>query len=434
MKHIERLVEILNQHSDIDVYQINWNNIERNELYYVLDRLETSRIVTYESASVTVYVDFEENNIKYRGSSAFDLDCNLTDEEINIRIKEAIYRAKFVKNKFFGLPKNNNDFSYVENSNIKNEDGKAIAFKIADAIFKANVYQEGWINSTEVFVSKNNWHFINSLGCDYEYSTYNMMIEVIPTWSGKKEEVELYYSQYANNVDYNYITSEVDAILLQAKYRSEAETLPDDLKECDVILQKEEVSEFLSFFVSNMNYSVQYRKMSRYNVGDILQDEKAVERFNMTMVPAIKGSNRSRPIDDYGTVLKPIKVIENGKIINTYGDCKIGYYMNIEKPTGRLGNVDVGLGSKSFKEMKEKPYLLALNFSAFQLDDYSGYYGGEVRLGLYFDGKNLKPVTGFSIAGNIYEDVDKVSLSNDDITLPGYHGPKYLQVKMSISK
>ena len=57
-----------------------------------------------------------------------------------------------------------------------------------------------------------------------------------------------------------------------------------------------------------------------------------------------------------------------------------------------------------YKELVKEPYLEILGFSAFQLDSFSGFYGGEVRLALYFDGKKLTPVSGFSISGNLFDD------------------------------
>ena len=54
--------------------------------------------------------------------------------------------------------------------------------------------------------------------------------------------------------------------------------------------------------------------------------------------------------------------------------------------------------------------------------------GGEVRLGFYFDGEKEIPVTGFSISGNIHELKKNLTLSSDTVTLPRYHGPKYVLI------
>ena len=83
--------------------------------------------------------------------------------------------------------------------------------------------------------------------------------------------------------------------------------------------------------------------------------------------------------------------------------------------------------------MTSEPYLECLYFSSFQMDSFTGYYGGEVRLGIYFDGNKKIPVSGFSISGNIYEDINKMKFSKEKTSIDGYEGPKYLEVLMSIN-
>ena len=84
--------------------------------------------------------------------------------------------------------------------------------------------------------------------------------------------------------------------------------------------------------------------------------------------------------------------------------------------------------------MKKEPYVRCVKFSSFQLDDDSGFFGGEVRLGFYYDGEKEIPVTGFSIAGNLYEVKGKVNFSKEITVESDYIGPKYIEVKdMSIN-
>ena len=63
------------------------------------------------------------------------------------------------------------------------------------------------------------------------------------------------------------------------------------------------------------------------------------------------------------------------------------------------------------------------------MESDSGYWGGEVRLARYFDGKKYIPLTGFSIAGNLYEDLRKVEFSRQEKTTSRYKGPEYLIFK-----
>ena len=90
----------------------------------------------------------------------------------------------------------------------------------------------------------------------------------------------------------------------------------------------------------------------------------------------------------------------------------------------------VECGNTSETELKKEPYIECLKFSGMQMDSISGFFGGEVRLGIYFDGTNTYPVTGFSISGNIKEKRSELTLSKEQIsTSSGYEGPKYILVK-----
>ena len=104
-------------------------------------------------------------------------------------------------------------------------------------------------------------------------------------------------------------------------------------------------------------------------------------------------------------------------------------YLGIKKPTGMIPNVVVKHGSKSIKEMKNEPYLECVKFSSFQVDHYSGFFGGEVRLGYYFDGEKTYPVTGFAISGNIHNLKGSLVFSKEIETKVRYKGPKAVEIK-----
>ena len=104
-------------------------------------------------------------------------------------------------------------------------------------------------------------------------------------------------------------------------------------------------------------------------------------------------------------------------------------YLGEENPTGNFTNMKVNCGNTTEEELKKEPYIECLKFSGMQMDSFSGFFGGEVRLGIYFDGQNAYPVTGFSISGNIFEKRGVLTLSKEQISSSiGYEGPKYIFV------
>ena len=425
-KEVQRIENLIKSCNVVD-YKINYKNTSSCELYYVLNKLETAREVNVEEINVTIYKDFDG----FKGSSVFTISPGYSDEEIKERINNAYERCSYVKNKHFNLPEK----EAIDLSSFKSdfdEDLNTVATNIAKQIFKADVYREGWINSTEIFVSKITNEFLSSKGVNVCYPMTKVMLEIIPTWSGEKEEVELYFTSQSSKVKYEKIFNEVNNILENAKNRSEAVKL-ENVKTCKVILGQDEVRSAIKEFTGHLAYSSKFRHMSKYNVGDLIQQGDECDKLTVIAVPYLENSTLSSPIDSLGTVLKETVLIEDGKAVNMYGDAQSGQYLGVEKPIGAFRNVLVKPGSKTYAEMTSEPYLECLYFSSFQMDSFTGYYGGEVRLGMYFDGVKKVPVTGFSISGNIYEDINKMRFSKEKASIEGYEGPKYLEVTMSIN-
>ena len=50
--------------------------------------------------------------------------------------------------------------------------------------------------------------------------------------------------------------------------------------------------------------------------------------------------------------------------------------------------------------------------SGLQVDLYTDYIGGEIRLALYFDGKDIRPVTGISFSARLGETLSHLRLSS----------------------
>lgn len=428
-KEITRIKNIINEVNGITDYQIHYTHKKSCQLYYVLKNLETARDVNVDLTNITIYKDFDN----FKSSSSVKVSSSYSDEEIKDKIEEAYNNCKYVKNKYYKLPSNENIIQKEYQTNISKDNLNDQALEVAKAIFKADVYENGWINSTEIFLEVEENEFLNSQNVYAKYPKYRLMIEVIPTWKGEKEEVELYLSYESNKIDLDKITTIVNNKLMDAKNRGLA-TEVENVKDIDVVLGLEETSQICKFFTYDLGYSSQIKKMSHFNLNDDIQQGDECDKLTVTLVPFIEGSSSSAPIDSYGTLLKELNVIENGKVKSLFGDCMNGYYLGVDKPTGGYQNIVVKEGTYTDEMLYKKTHLKCINFSAFQLDFYTGFFGGEVRLGMFYDGKEYKPVSGFSVSGNIYELINKMRFSKDLDVNTGYSGPKYSICKMSVNK
>ncbi len=417
---IERIKKIISKYNDIKDYKIIEQKSSSAELYYVLDKLETNRLVDRCDYIVSIYKEYGD----MLGTAQAGISESFTDEDIDLKIKETIERTALSQNKPFELPEGTKSNDEA-NSNILKENKVDIALKVADAIYASKKYKDGWINSAEIFVKETDIRLVTSKNADNRYKSAKLFIEIIPTWKGEHEEVEIYFSLDRGSVDYKEITQKVDELLENACARAKASKLPKDLKNINVIFGAEMISNIAYYLQSNLSYQAKFMHTNVIEEGEDLSKDNDV-KLNLTLKPIISEISSSCPFDFDGIMLKDTKIIENGKAIALAGNQKFGSYLGIKKPTGDIPLIELGCGNTTIEEMKKEPYIYCVTFSSPQLDDFSGYYGGEIRLAYYFDGKNTYPVTGFSISGILKEDFTKIKLSKESDTFNNYKGPKYL--------
>ena len=157
-----------------------------------------------------------------------------------------------------------------------------------------------------------------------------------------------------------------------------------------------------------------------YSKGDAIQKNPVHDKLGITMTGQIPGSVRSAIFDADGLTLGSIRIVEDGKAVNYFGDNRYGQYLG-EKPTGSLGCIQADAGTALAEAFAEG--LEVISMSGLQVDTYSDYIGGEVRLAYYHkDGKTL-PITGISISGKLSKVLDHIRLSQETAVYNAYQGP-----------
>ena len=89
-----------------------------------------------------------------------------------------------------------------------------------------------------------------------------------------------------------------------------------------------------------------------------------------------------------------------------------------------MKKLSCGNGTVAFEELKKGPCLWAVDFSAFQMDEMSGHFGGEIRLAYLIEADGtVTPVTGGSVNGSILEAQKDLTFSTDRYLTASYDGP-----------
>lgn len=420
MMMLNRMIGALKKAPGVDAWLVTETKTESRQAFYVLQKLETTRLAETTEYAVTVYHRFSLNGKDFLGSSQFAFSRPLKAKELAEKIAEAVFAASFIKNPAFDL---------VEGTGRKRswkqpafaEEPFAMLDRIANLFFAASRPSVRF-NALELFANRTTLRTVNSRGVDYAKTLNAVEIEAIPSCDGEKQKVELYKHYTHDKIDYEVIAREAREALLDVEARNAAEKIGEP-KTMDVLLRDENVKEFFETLVEDYSYPAVFRQMTDKKIGDPIQTEVKGDFVTVGMKPSCPAD----AFDRDGVLLEPVTIVENGVLKDFYGSNQYARYLGME-PHGNYGFLAVPKGKTSAAALLKKPHLEIIALSGIQIDMYTGYIGGEVRLGLLFDGKQTRPVSGFSFSGNLGKCLSDVRLSKEGVRLAGYEGPRYLRL------
>ncbi len=424
---LERIRKILINQIDITGFKICETMVQSNELFFVKKNVDMDRAKNVHYFKVTVYIDSEENGSKFTGSSTTNIHPTMSDAQIEEAIKETAFAAKYVKNPYFPLTKPAASYETAPESSFAKENLPYWMNMITKAIYKNDIYDKGGINSCEIFLNKIETRIVNSEGIDVHSVEYKCIVEFITTWKEDGEEIELYRCINCSDFDEDLFAEEVKNMITTCREKAVAGNTPA-LQTFPVILTREAVRDFFSYYTSKSNASSIYNQFSTWNLGDMIQgDQVKGDLITVTLDPFLKNSTDSSGFDGDGVALFPVTIIENGELKRYEADTRYAHYLGVA-PTGSIRNVVVNGGCKTAEELQQEPHLTTVAFSDFFVDELTGDFCGEIRLAWYYDGKSTIPVSGGSISGNINKLHHELYLSKELWKDNNFEGP--LMVKL----
>ncbi|WP_373899215.1 metallopeptidase TldD-related protein [Haloimpatiens sp. FM7315] len=412
---------------NISGYNIIETITESSELFFIKKQLHMNRSKRVHYYLVTVYKNFQDKSKDYTGSSSCNVYPTMTKDEIDKLLSDTCFSAGLIKNQFYTLLKPSNKTPRVEASNFDFKDLPYWIPKFTDAIFKYDSYENGCINSSELFLNKVYTRTLNSEGIDVQYEKNKGELEFIVNFKGSEEEIELYKDIKFSNFDEDYISQSIKEALELAKEKALAKTTVKSGK-YTVLLTGSPVKEILKYYFNMSNTSSVYIKISNWKLNDMVQGKKVQgDRVTMCLNPNMENSTFSVPYDEDGVALNKVSILENGVLKSYHGNNRYSYYLS-QVPTGSIANMEFNGGSQNISDFKKEPYVELVSFSDFKLDTLTGDFGGEIRFGWYFDGKKTIPITGGSLSGNINESQKKMYFSKEMQKSNGFVGPKSIKM------
>ena len=391
---IKQIVKVLKEIQEISGYKVIENTEQSNQAFYVLG--------------------------KYLGTSSFIVSHNLTKKALMEKISDAIFAAKFVKNKPFELVKGEKKKTFK--SKPINEKPVEIIEEIA-TIFNNEKTDNAKFNALEIFLNTKISHLVNSNGVDLTKTIHNIEIEAIPSYDGPNDKVELYKNYKYLSYDKNQITEDAKNAIKDVEARYNAKKL-ENVATIDIVLNNHDVEEFFYNAIADYSYSSVYNGSTDKKINDMIQSDDAKTKLNIAFAP----SSSANAFDSDGIILHKHQVIEDGRLVNYYGSSQFGQYLGLT-PSGNADELQVAKGKKTKEALCKGKYLEIIALSGIQIDVYNDYIGGEIRLAIYHSDNTTYPVSGISFSGSYKKCLNELELSKEVIKISGYNGPKSIKLK-----
>lgn len=400
----------------IAVWRVRETSEETAELFFVRRSLDQRRIKDIREYEVTVFRDGRnDKGEQTRGFTSVTLDGSMTNGQIAEALRGAYFAAQFAANPFYALP-DAVQAPLVEKTGALAERPLAeSAGKMAEALFASDVQADAFLNSAELFVTRVTRRILSSEGTDVSYTDASVKGEFVVQCC-EPEDVEMHCTYAYDELNTDALRGKVEEALTFVRDRaSAARTLKSGTY--DLVLSGNAVSTVLSYYAERSSASMLYAKYSGWKCGDLVQGEEVEgEKLDLTLCATV-------PYDAEGIPMQDLPLVTDGTLHAIHGPNRYCRYLNV-KPTGSFSKVRCGNGSVSFKDLKKAPCLWAVTFSDFQMDTFSGHFGGEIRLAyLIGEDGSVTPVTGGSVNGSLFDAQKKLQFSTDRYETATYEGP-----------
>lgn len=416
---MERIKRLLKE-AGISDYIIYGYTERTAELFFVKRQLDTRRLKDVEKFNVTVFRTAEKDGTKLRAFTGATVLAADSDAEIVKALKDAYFAAQFAMNPYYELPDPVTAPTVEAHGRLAEQAPEQSAGEMADALFKADCDKDAFLNSAEVFVIQKRVHVVSSRGTDVSWTEAEIKGEYV-VQAKEPEDVELYRDFCFTELETEALTTQAKEALMFVRDRAHAQRI---LKSgnYDLLLTGENVMMTLWFYGDRAEASMIYPGYSAWKVGDDVQGETVGERINITLRALAPYSREGIPMRDR-------KLLENGVLKCVHGSNRLCRYLGAE-PTGdyRKFSCD-NPGTMTFQDMQKRPCLWAVTFSGFEMDPFSGHFGGEIRLAYLIEDGRMTPVTGGSVNGILLDAQKDLTFSTDRYTEIGYDGPYAILLK-----
>jgi PmbA protein len=394
------------------------------EWYFVGSSLDTARLVTTRLYSVQLYVDgTDDQGERTRGAYSLTLHPTSSSDDIKAAVARGTRAAAGMKNPWYPIPGPGAARVAPPVSAFSGRPLVDCMEGLRAALYAAEDHGAARINSLELFLSRFDRRIVNSGGLDVRWTSYSGFVEYIVNAAVPgQEEIELYGDIEFSEPDYQRLTDAVRRRLTLASDRLRAIPTPI-MAGLPVLFRDELAAQIYGYWFASSRAQAAYEKTAAFSVGACVADGTlGGDVVQLTAVPAIPGNPRSAPFDTDGQALSPVPCIEAGWMRRLVGPLKYTQYLGIEA-VGDVPLFEVAPGGAELSDLESVPHIEAAAFSDFFVEDATGDFGGELRLGYLVDHGERTPIRGGSITGSMAENAGRVRLSRERCVTASCNAP-----------
>ena len=381
-----------------DVKQRGW------EFYFIRHALDQHRAKDLEDIQIKVYQLLEDG--AFLGSASAGLAPTASEAEAKKLIQDLAYRATLVKNKPYSLnpPRPGKPMEAPV-------DVAAIAEDFIRSMRALPETEGEDINSYEIFVSDKVRRFVNSEGVDITERYPDSMIEVVVNARKDGHEIELYRNFRSGSCDGAGLREKLSKAMAYGRDRLCTRPTPN-LEKADVLFSGADACSIYEYFSDRCDPAMIYRRMSDWEPGKPVAQELLGDKLSVFARQELPNSSKNRGFDAEGAPIRDAVIIQDGVVRELLGGRMFSSYMGLEN-SFIPSNIEVSGGSCSEEELRKGPYLEAVEFSDFQVDELTGDIFGEIRLAYWHDGESVTPVSGGSVSGSMFDFVKTMRMSRE---------------------
>ena len=420
---IQTILNTLQSNEKLHAWNLRVIHKQSYQLYFVKQNLDMNREVETTEYVLNIFIKKNVNGEEKIGAANFKLYPSMTLMEVKEKIEQQTKLCDYTLNKVYKFPRKMNLKPITKEVGFSSHTLKEAAFIAADALFEADKFDKGYINSSEIYINFIDTKYYDSCGNVFLFSQEVGQIEFVATWAEKGEEVEIYKFIEFSELDSNLIQTAATKALLEASDRIKAIKV-SKINNCKLLLTEEFVKEYFYHFAYKANVDAIYSKMSDVDTGYKFQEfSDKNDKISIRLEPTMDKSTKGASFDNEGIALRRLKVIEKGVVKNLWGSNAKSQYLH-KSVNGTFENIVVGAGTLKDEDLIDENYVEIVSVSGFEIDSLTGDFASEIRLAyLYQKNKEKVIITGGSFSGNVYDSINTVRFANETHQNNNFVGP-----------